>query len=1037
LQVAASNSIVPLHTAVAGRARLQIAGLKRSEALKARLETALAGEPGIESVAANPWTGNLLVRHGPQIDLRAIIARLEVAIDSAGAPDATPAAGARAGGRGPSSNGANDAAMVAAGRPRTGEATNGAAPAWHVCTAREVVSELETSRLHGLSEQEAANRLRRFGPNALAPPETRSALAMLVEQFATLPVALLGASAVLSLVTGGVFDAVAIMAVVGVNAAIGFATESHAERTIASLRKLGQPTARVLRDGRRRDIPADRVVPGDVLVLTAGGVVAADARVLAGRELLIDEAVLTGESLPMRKTSEPLRRADVPLADRANMVFKGTAVTSGRGLAIAVGTGADTEIGRVQAMVGTALRPETPMERQLERMGRQLVWLCSGVCGLVFAIGLVRGYGVLPMLKTSVSLAVAAVPEGLPALATSTLALGIGAMRRHRVQIRHLGAVETLGSVQVLCFDKTGTLTMNEMAVVEVATGARRYHLSDGRLTNHGTPVVTTAGADVQRLLELGALCNETELQSEGGKVELHGSPTESALVRLALDHGVDVKALRRRHPLVAMRYRSERRPYVTSVHDGNGERRLIAVKGSPGAVLGMCATYLQDGTRHPLSEAECTRIRQANSQMAGKALRVLGFAFADADDEPGALEHGLTWVGLAGLADPVRGGMRDLMQTLHRAGTRTVMITGDQSATAFAIAKELELSRGREIEILDSERLDKLDPVMLTALAQRAHVFARVSPAHKLQIVQALQRAGKVVAMTGDGVNDSPALKAADIGIAMGGAGTELAREVADVILEDDDLRTMVAAISQGRTIYSNIRKSIHYLLATNLTEIMVTLAATTAGQGQPLSAVQLLWINLVSDVLPAVGLALEPPEPDVLDRPPRDPQEAILGHEDFARIGQEAALIGGGALAAYAYGSLRYGSASPQVGTMTLGSLITSQLLHAITSRSAEHGVFTRARLPANRYLAAGLGASFAAQLAAVLFPPLRNLLGIAPIGAGDAVVTVAGGTLPFVVLEALKAGREPPPRRADERATGAGEEQPGASPTAGGAA
>jgi Ca2+-transporting ATPase len=646
------------------------------------------------------------------------------------------------------------------------------------------------------------------------------------------------------------------------------------------------------------------------------------------------------------------------------------------------------------------------MEKQLARMGNQLVLICTGVCGLVFFIGLLRGYGVIEMLQSSLSLAVAAVPEGLPAVATTTLALGIQEMRRRRVLIRHLEAVETLGSVQTLCLDKTGTITLNQMSVVEVYAGMHRVEVCEDRLIVDGNGIEAVDHEELLRLMQVGVLCTESEVTIDGEEYTVKGSSTENALFRLAMKSGIDLECLMKSYPVVKLSQRSENHNYMVTLHTSDVEGKFLAVKGNPDEVLAMCCRQMRDGAIIPLGDEDIARIQAENERMAGNALRVLAMAYCQADGDGCASEEGFIWLGLVGMADPIRKGVEELIATFHQAGIDTVMITGDQTLTADAIGKKLKLNREGELEILDSTRLAEIEPEVMEALAKRVHVFARVSPAHKLQIVQALQKAGKVVAMTGDGINDSPALKAADIGIAMGQNGTAVAREVADVVLEQDDLQTMAGAISQGRTIYSNIRKAIHFLLATNFSEIMVMSVAMAGGLGQPLNARQLLWINLISDIFPGLALAMEQPEPDVLNRPPRDPGEPIIKTSDFRRITFESSTLAAASLGAYGYGIARYGM-GVQAGTIGFMSLTFAQLLHALSCRSEQHSLFGREKLPTNPYLNIALGTSLALQALTILVPGLRSFLGLAPIGLLDAAVIGGSALLPLAVNEATKGG------------------------------
>ncbi len=1013
-----------IHASVKGRARYKVKGLYRSESLKKYLESRLSGRDGISYFSANTLTGNVLVYFNSHNTPHAIASLIEgIAIEYSNEKTTR-----------------NDGAKKSIiSRRKVRRAVIHAASQmiepWHLMKASDVIDLFETSKDSGLSCEAARENLKKYGPNILPESVPRSGLSIFVAQFKSLPVALLGVAAGISILTGGIADAIVIMGVVTINAAIGYATESQAEKTIHSLKSLVRPSALVIREGSLKEIGAEDIVPGDILVLRPGSYVAADARLIEAHHLSIDESALTGESMPVVKSTEAMKTEDIPLADRVNMVYMGTLVTGGQGIAVVVATGRFTEIGNIQILVGEAKPPETPMERQLNRMGSQLVLISGAVCGVVFIIGLIRGYGFLQMLKTSISLAVAAVPEGLPTVATTTLSLGIRKMRHYNVLIRHLDAVETLGSIQTICLDKTGTITMNRMSVIEVYTGMRRLNLHDGRFfisemndqtiqskqKYRGNCVSPYYCDELLRLIHICVLCNESEAVKSEGEYIVNGSPTENSLIHAAISSGIDIFMLRERFPLLKIQHRSENRNYMATIHNikvhgsENHHGKVIAVKGSPTEVLSMCTFYMRDGKKIPLSEEDRLKIEMENERMAGNALRVLGVAYAFIDEgiESSKLQtlnsevnSELIWLGLIGMADPVRDGVKKLIGEFHRAGIDTVMITGDQSPTAYAIGKELDLSRGEQLEILDSTHLANIDRDVMKAMCKRVHVFSRVSPAHKLQIVQALQSAGRIVAMTGDGINDGPALKAADIGIAMGHTGTDVAREVANVVLEDDNMETMIIAISQGRTIYNNIRKSVHFLLSTNLSEIMVMFAAIAGGLGQPLSAMQLLWINLMSDIAPGLALALEPPEPDVLSRPPRNPDDPIIKSSDFKRITFESTMLSAGALGAYGYGIMRYGMGQ-RAGTMAFLSLTMGQLLHAISCRSEKHSIFDfdKEKLPPNKYLNLALGGSFALQVLSMVVPGLRSLLGIAPISLIDGIVIGGSAAVPLLVNETTK--------------------------------
>ncbi|MFN6561362.1 MAG: HAD-IC family P-type ATPase [Nostoc sp. ChiSLP01] len=980
--------IQAIHTKIKGRGRFKINELYRSVELKEYLERSLSQEPAINSVYANPITSNILVNFNRDITHDRISTLIEKVLIN-------------------SPKRSKKAQKSKKSTPQTIAIQEQKPKSWHLMAANDVVDTLNTSKTSGLSSESAAANLKKYGANVLDQAATRSDWKIIIQQFQSLPVALLGVAAGVSLLTGGVIDAVVIMGVVGLNAAIGYVTESQSERIIHSLKNQEQTSTLVIRESKQIEIPTEDVVLGDILFLKPGGYVAADARLIEAENLSIDESGLTGESIPVTKITDSLDGENIPLGDRHNTIYKGTFVVGGQGLAAVVSTGKFTEMGKIQQMVGEATAIQTPLAKQLDEVGSQLVLIGMGICGLVFGMGILRGYGLVQMLKSSISLAVAAVPEGLPTIATTTLALGIRDMRRNNVLVRSLSAVEALGSVQTICMDKTGTLTENKMSVVEIYADSRHIAVSDGKFITGEEEINPYTCDELLKLIHVSVLCNETQISLQNdGEYIVTGSATENALIYMAISAGVDAIALREKYLLLQTNLRSENRNIMSTIHQTPDGNQLIAVKGSPGEVVQICQKWMKNGKIVPFSQEDRQAMEIENDRMAGKALRVLGVAYKHINKRKKQknYESDLIWLGLVGMADPIRKGARELIGDFHQAGIDTVMITGDQSPTAYAIAKELELNRDPQLEILDSTNLNNLTPEALTALSDKVDVFARISPSNKLQIVQALQAAGKVVAMTGDGINDAPALKAAQVGVAMGKGGTDVAREVADIVLEDDRLETMIIAVSRGRTIYNNIRKSVHFLLATNLSEIMVMTTATALGIGEPLNAIQLLWLNLVTDIFPGLSLALEAPEPEVLSQSPRNPDEPIIKNTDFARITFESATLSVSTLAAYGYAISKYGI-SPQASTIAFMSLTSGQLLHTISCRSEQHSIFSQEKLPNNPYLNAAIIGSFAIQILAIAVPPLRTLLKIAPLNLVDSAVIGCSALLPLLTNELTK--------------------------------
>jgi Ca2+-transporting ATPase len=953
--------VVALSAAVPGRARLRVHGLRGRHALAARLEDGLGAHPAIREVHASAVTGNVLVLFDA--------ARLplgDLLVETRGVTER-----ARSG-----------ATRVAAAGP----------DGWHARDVIDVMRQLETSA-DGLTSREAIHRLATVGPNRLPVPRPRSATQILGAQLASMPVVILAGAAALSIASGAVVEAVVIGAVVAANAAVGYFTESRVERILTSLQQAGIPEAIVYRDGGEVSLPATALVPGDVVVLRSGMDVPADARLFYVDGLAVDESALTGESVPVVKRSPPVGDHRTPLAERASMVYAGTVTAEGSALAVVTGTGRASELGRVRALVGEAVAPPTPLERQLDRTGRSLVLASLACCVGALGLGVLRGVGLMDMVRTTVSLAVAAVPEGLPGVATTTLALGVQRMVQRRTVVRRLGAIEGLGATTLICADKTGTLTENRMTVATWWVGDRRSRPAGQR----------SVDPRLRRAAAIAVLCNEARLDERGQPAG--GSATELALLIAARRLGVDWQVLRTEFPLLRVQPRIDGAHWMATVHDEGPGQRLVAVKGAPEQVLAR-AKYITEGGRDPrlLTEEDRRAIIRTNARLAGRGLRVLGLAYKDVEPEWELSYEGLVWVGLVGLTDPVRTGVRETIAACRAAGIRSVILTGDQAATAAAVCRDLGLVADGRVRVLEATELARMDERELREAVRHVDVFARVSPAHKYQIVRALQAGGHIVAMTGDGINDAAALKAADVGVAMGAAGTDVARDVADVVLLDDDFGAVVGAIEQGRTIQDNIGKALRFLLGSNFSEILVTLGGLALALGRPLSPIQFLWLNLVSDVLPALTLALEPPEANTMRRPPRDPAVPLLPGRILARLAGDAALMSAGTLGAYAAAAARTG-AGAHASTVAFSTLTSAQLLYALASRSEQRSGFSA--LGRNPLLASVVGGSLALQLLAVALPPLRGLLGTTTLGAADWALVAAGATLPMAVREALRAG------------------------------
>jgi Ca2+-transporting ATPase len=911
----------------------------------------------------------------------------------------------------PSSNPLFEQAFLSTGTPSDEK--------WHSIPSASLVPMLET-RFSGLSEKEAQERLRRFGPNTLESLSVRSAGQIWIDQFRSFPVALLGVAAGLSLITAGTVDMVLILATIGFNAIIGFVIDSRTERKIELIWRLGRPTVHVMRGGKTDMVPTDRIVPGDILVLGAGNYVAADARVLEAYHLNLDEAALTKKETFTEKRAVDLLPAETPLTERINMVYRGALVLQGHGLAVVVAIGTSTELGRLKLEEILTRAPETRLERQLAEMEKQLTLVGTMICGIVFFIGLARGYPFMEILTLSVSLGGGAIPEGLTTIAATTLSLGVSKARKHNILIRRLNAVETLGSIETFCFDKAGMITVDRPVVIVVFAGMRRLGVSDSQFFLNGEAINPFNTKEIVELIQISVLCSRSEREKVGDQFVAHGPSLDNALLELAVGAGIDLFELNERFPRLKVKDSGERKGFLITVHplrdSDKAGKHLIAVRGEASDILPLCRWQICDNVRNPMKEDDRHLIEREINRLIDQGARVIGFAFKETGLKiiSGAeLSHhkkDLTWVGFVGLIDPLKDGITPLISAFHKAGIETVMVTDDPPATASVIGKKLGLERDGQYVTMDSPQLTEMEPELIKALAEKVQVISRASAAQKQRIVKVLQSTGRLVAMTGDELADIPSMMTADIGIALGQAGREMARDVAEVVLEENNLETMIIAVSHGRTIYNNIRKSVHYLLSTNLSEVFLVSLGIAAGTGSPLNTMQLLWIDLMSDTIPSFALAFEPPEPDIMEYPPRPAQKPILESSDLTRIAFEGATLAGSAFGAYGYGLLRYGHGR-RAGTIGFMGLTLGQILHAQSCRSEHQRLFRRKKrshskpLQPNRMLQGTLWGSLILQGLTLTIPGLRNILGLAPIGLLDGAVVAGTALLPLIINEGTK--------------------------------
>jgi Ca2+-transporting ATPase len=861
----------------------------------------------------------------------------------------------------------------------------------------------------GLSSAEADERRKRFGVNALQTIRPRSAWRILLDQFASLIVALLAAATFIAWATGDVIEAVAILVVLIINALVGFATEWQAGRALDALRRQARTTARLRRNGYQINVDAADLVPGDSVILNAGDRVPADARLIRGSSLRTEESALTGESTTVEKSSEPVAR-DAPLGERHSMLYLGTTIAGGQAIAVVTATSTSTELGRIGKLVADVVSEQTPLEARLGKLGHRLVYIVLIIAAVVMAVGWLRGDGLWLMAEVAISLAVAAVPEGLPAVTTLILALGVLRMARQNAIVRRLPAVETLGSTSIICTDKTGTLTQNRMTVCE-------YYLASGRTVLSNDSQLSLEDESFSRAVRASVLCNEASMSataSDGSRAI--GDPTETALLIAADEMGVDISGLRAEYAKVVEIPFESRMKRMITVHRVPVGPYLAALKGAPAAVLGMCSSYMDGPSVHRLDQSAHARFLAANEAMATRALRVLALAdkrldgtrdqvalgsFPELESNP-EMQEGYTFLGFVGMMDPPRPEVPEAIEQARAAGIRVVMLTGDQINTARAIARQLRLNGDQEAEALHARDLEGLSHDRLAELARSANVFARVSPEDKLRIVEALVQCDEVVAVTGDGVNDAPALKRANIGVAMGERGTEAAKEAADIVLTDDNFATILKAVEGGRVIYANIMKFVHMMFSHNLAEVLVIFLSIAAGWPLPLLPLQILWMNLVTDVFPALALALEPAAPGVMLRPPRSPKSSLLSRDLLVLIGWQAVLLSAIVLLIYAWAIGVYGEGA-HARTVTLMAIIGVQLGQMFNCRSRTRSAF--AGLSRSPFIWGAAVIVIGLQLAVVYVTPLARVLNTTQLTSTDWLIAGGAVIAPIIFVEATK--------------------------------
>lgn len=845
---------------------------------------------------------------------------------------------------------------------------------YHNKTIKETAEALETDIKTGLTTEEAKRRLGAYGKNELVHKKKKNIFIKFLEQFNDFMIIILLAAAAISFVTSimqgsaDITEPVIILAIVVLNALLGVIQEKRAEKSLEELKKLSSPHACVLRSGNALNINAANVVPGDILIISAGDLVAADCRLISANNLTIDESSLTGESMSSEKEANIVLDEFAPLGDRKNIILASTSVTGGKGTAIVTGTGMNTEVGHIANMILTDETEQTPLQKKLADTGKTLGIAALFICLVIFIVGLFQHLPPFDMFMTAVSLAVAAIPEGLPAIVTIMLAIGVMRMSKHNAIVRNLPSVETLGSASVICSDKTGTLTQNKMTVTTVYT------------------------QDEKMLYRLCMMCCDND--------EGHKSPTESALIDAAKKQGFDKESLDKKYRRIdEISFDSTRKRMTTMHRDIKGYKTIV--KGAVEFVLPLCKSMYNGQKVVTLSTQGRKKIISENAKMTAEGLRVIAVCYRDDYLKAPINEDNMIFIGLVGIEDPPRPEAADAVARCKKAGIRPVMITGDHAGTALSIARRIGIANGTG-EVMTGETLEKISDNELARTINRYSVFARVTPSHKMKIVKALKANGEIVAMTGDGVNDAPALSAADIGCSMGITGTDVAKSASDMVLTDDNFATIVYAVREGRSIFANIKKAVQFLLSSNIGEILTVFSGIMFGWSSPLTAIQLLWVNLVTDSLPAIALGLDTPEKDIMEKKPRSPKKGLFADGLWAAIIFEGLMIGALALLAFSIGVNVLGNLTTG-RTMAFAVLSISQLVHAFNMRS-EHSVF-RAGLFKNPYLVLSLIAGLMLEVSVISIPKLAVIFGVVPLGFVGWGIVAALSVMPLVIVELQK--------------------------------